>query len=440
MGRRKLVIPKGYERKGLAIRCNKDKCDRIITSRDSRCSHKDVLAVNCPFSEHHRFQSRLWNPILKKLTGFKTYHTTDFQKVYHEHVKFKKEFRENNYLMELTPAAKKPQYKILLDISKAYSDYLEDIDVPEHKLKKLDPEYIQYRVNMINKFFDCIHREGIHPGRIAISALSDQHVGFFAKHINELGLSASTYNNHMECLKNFIDWGIAEYDIKMKNPFKKVVRKPVVVEPSVITEVELEKLLKSISSENGWEWVGNGKYRQRQQRYKDWIKPSFYFLLLSGLRRGDLQELKWSDIRHDQNYIGVPNNKVNNRLNTRAYRINVFISRDLALLLDKMGMDDKIGSDEYMFAPEVKSRKNTFAKGLSKAFTHFWKVSNGRKGVSLHNLRDTHITRVLTKFGEKTLDSRNSKEVAYKHYVDKMCIKNEMVDKDLFPIELMNNV
>jgi len=81
----------------------------------------------------------------------------------------------------------------------------------------------------------------------------------------------------------------------MKNPFRKYVRK--VATPhtiDTITEDEFNKILEAVDTYNPIQTLG-GK-GENKNRYRPYLKDGFYLFLLTGGRREEVVDLKWSDI------------------------------------------------------------------------------------------------------------------------------------------------
>lgn len=81
----------------------------------------------------------------------------------------------------------------------------------------------------------------------------------------------------------------------MKNPFRKFVPK-VAPPPTIdtITENEFEKILAAVDTANPIQSLGSKG--ETKNRYRHYLKDGFYLFLLTGGRREEVVDLKWSDI------------------------------------------------------------------------------------------------------------------------------------------------
>lgn len=70
-------------------------------------------------------------------------------------------------------------------------------------------------------------------------------------------------------------------------------------------------------------------------------------------------------------------------------------------LLNLIGYDNYKNTDRYLIGAEEKSSRSTLIDFVSKAFTHFWKLTGIEKNVQLKHLRKTYLTTLVEQFGDK---------------------------------------
>lgn len=395
--------------KGLHKFCMK--CKRLCTNDQSRCGIKDIKAKNCKFKYRHHYQSRIWNPELKKIDNVRTWtgktleQSIKLHKLYKEHCKEKKP----------DPVIKNTKPSLLRACSNLYIDYLDDIDVPEHNRKKLGKNHIRAYSRYLKRFVDLI-------GDVSIYSIGDIEVGQFHKWVLSQNFSARSYNDHMICLRSFFDFLIKK-GYELKNPFKDVSKKAEPKSREILTSEDLETLFKTITYENG-KIVVQGK---NINRCYDWLKDAIMLALLTGERLDGIFYLKWEHV--EENYIKILNFKLFRLRGIEEYHY-VPITTDLAELLLKLGYGDK---DQYLLAPD-KHNRETLKSVCSKAFTHFWRLTKIDKKLSFRNLRKTYITRIRMILGDKAkaLNIHKSDDVQINHYINQLEVTKELLGVRLF--------
>lgn len=109
--------------------------------------------------------------------------------------------------------------------------------------------------------------------------------------------------------------------------------------------------------------------------------------------------MRWSHVK--DSWIDIPNYKLNNQNNRDDIIRKAPITAGLLILLKELGLEKNRGLEAYIIAPEIKSR-NSLNNRLSKAFTHFWKLTGSDRLVTLRHLRKTYGTLMYSVFGSKT--------------------------------------
>jgi len=86
--------------------------------------------------------------------------------------------------------------------------------------------------------------------------------------------------------------------------------------------------------------------------------------------------------------LNVKRIKKNNKECKKYIGINV----DLEDFLIELGMNEKIGRDEYILFPNRDVKTKTIMTDLSRGFSHYKESAGIKKDISLINLRKTYLT------------------------------------------------
>jgi len=210
--------------------------------------------------------------------------------------------------------------------------------------------------------------------------------------------------------------------LEIKNPFEVYHSKSIINQKvETITKDEFESIIESIKPDDSF--VKLGGRGEVKNMYRDYLKVGFRLSLLSGLRREEVTDLKWSDIffSGDISFFMIKNKKVerNNNIKGEFYKY-VPINSDLSDLLIELGYDKMKTTDYYILCPNGKESQLTIMNTLSKSFTFYKNKSEIKKEISLKHLRKTYISWVNQVMGNETgkLTSHSTKGVLIEHYLD----------------------
>jgi len=135
---------------------------------------------------------------------------------------------------------------------------------------------------------------------------------------------------------------------------------------------------------------------------------------LIGERLDGVVLLRWSHIEGD--FFKIANFKVNRIQKVDNYYSYTPITADLAEVLQRF---ERTGNDDFIVSPEYENRYS-LKKFVSKAFTHYWRVTGLMGNVSFKSLRKTYETRLTSAIGSKAMFVKhNSDKTAIKHYLDR---------------------
>jgi integrase len=214
----------------------------------------------------------------------------------------------------------------------------------------------------------------------------------------------------------------------MDNPLEKVKIQAVHYDPQVISAEEFELFLSTITEENGTGTKGS-EGTHKVNYYRPWLKKVFVLSLLIGERLDGVVLLRWSHV--EGNFFKIPNFKVNRIQKVDKYYSYTPITADLAELLLQFEMT---AEDAYIVAPEYGSRYS-LKKFISKAFTHYWRVTGLKREVSFKTLRKTYETRLTEAIGSKAMFVKHSSDkTAIRHYIGRKELLEATKDIRLYDI------
>ncbi len=405
---KRLYIPLKYRNHGLHIWCINCK--------------KTVSTEPCKHSEQQRFQSRVYNRLTKKQDCINSYATRDPHEAFSKHLEYKTYLQQNNYEVATLPNKEldtPPPNIFLKEGAKKYLDHLQDIGVADYEKKNLTKAYIKDQKRYVWRFLEAVQKLEKKVSNFPAASISQQHVAAFDKYVRSLVLSQTSYNSHIKAAKYFVDYLIKELSVDIKNPLDRVKLRVIHHDPEIVPVEEFEHLLSVITPENGIGTKGRKK-KENVNYYRDWLRKVFIFSLLTGERLDGIVLLQWKHV--EGNFLRIPNFKVNRIQKADHYYSYTPITADLAELLVEFTITDP---EDYIIIPEAKNRR-TLKLFISKAFTHFWKVTGLKREVTFKNLRKTYVTRLTSIIGEQALFVKHSGDkTAIKHYLN----QKELLDK-----------
>jgi integrase len=231
-----------------------------------------------------------------------------------------------------------------------------------------------------------------------------------------------TFNKCMISLKSFFNFLIEIEKVDMKNPFSVYNSKSVISTINeTITKDEFERILDCIDSSDSLLKLG-GKGEVKNM-YRDYLKLGFKLFLLTGGRREEVVDLRWSDIYYsgDTYFFMIKNKKVERNQNIDGdFNKYIPINSDLFDLLNEIGYKEKKTSKDFILCPDRNESVLTIMNTLSKSFTFYKNKSGVTKNISLKHLRKTYISWVNQVMGSDTriLTSHSTDGVLKEHYLD----------------------
>ena len=302
-----------------------------------------------------------------------------------------------------------------------YREYMSGESKYAHLKKNLTQEHIDECVRFCWKLVENValtkNIKRTRPTDIKIEDVSN-----FYKWA-EQNYSPTTFNKCFNAIRTFFEFLIDIENIDMKNPFRNFV--PKVVTPSnidIITEDEFNQILAAVDTYNPYITLrGKG---EKKKMFKPFLKDGFKLFLLTGGRREEVVDLKWSNIYSTPQGVKlfiIDNLKVNRiKKDSKERKKYIGINADLEDFLIELGMNKKIGKDEYILSPNRNRITKTIMNDLSKGFTHYKNGAGIKKKISLSNRRKTYLTWHHQILGDDTglVSSHSTTHVLDKYYLD----------------------
>ena len=398
----RLKLPKNPHT-GLKIYCHKCKLD------NPTCNHYDI--------QKYRVRIHISGTKNKKVT--KVLKSRDYKDAVSEAILIEKELKANNY-QKVKTSCSGNDYSIV-DAVIRYNQYLSgNYEFAQHVKdvsKGHKDECIRFCTYFCNSFKGA---KNIEITRIVDVTKND--VARFYLWANGHFGSEISFNKCMGALKAFFKFLIDIEEINMKNPFesytsKKKIKKNV----ETLTKDEFDSVISVIDTANPIIKLG-GK-GEKKNLYRFYLKDGFKLFLLTGGRREEVVDLKWSDILitiEGTKFFKIDNKKVNRQKSSDDYVKYLPINQDFFELLIKLGYNENKTTSDFILYPERKVKSITIMNDLSKAFTHYKKEAGITKSISLKNLRKTYITWLRLAMGKDTglLTSHGGEQVLLDHYID----------------------
>lgn len=407
---KKIKLPKNPH-KGMKIYCHKCKRD------NPTCNHFDI----------HRYKVKIHIEGSNNKKKTKVLTATDYDEAVKQAIEFRQELKLNNYFLEQVVEVSN-DYSIL-DAVIHYQRYLAGNHRYSHKVKNVGKEYqkecmryCRYFLDDVKKYKDVVKNRIVDINQLDVARFYTWAEGHYAP---------KTFNKCMGELKAFFKFLITVEEIEMKNPFEVYESKSLGTKKvTTLTKDEYERIINSIG--NADPYVVLGGKGERKNMFKPYLVEGFKLFLLTGGRREEVVDLRWSDIITSIDgvkFFKILNLKVSRIKKTEEsneYEKYIPINNDLLELLNQLGYESKKNSNEFILYPERMVTSKTIMNDMSKAFTHYRKAAGVNNDVSLKTLRKTYITWVNKVMGKSTglLTGHSGEQVLKDHYIDSLVLNN----------------
>ena len=304
-----------------------------------------------------------------------------------------------------------------------YNQYLEGNNDYAHLKKNISLEFKEEIIRYCNFFCENLARDKKDVQVTRISQIIKRDVSSFYIWAENHYPSARTFNKCLAGVKGFFEFLIKIEEAKIKNPFESyVIKKITKSEVEIVDKEDFLRILDAVDTCNPKLTLG-GKGKEIKNMHRPYLKHGFRLFLLTGGRREEVVDLRWSNIMtagSGVKFFKIHNLKVEKIKKKEDVFKHIPINNELFDLLKELGYDDKIGTDDYILLPERKVKSLTIMNDLSKAFTHYRKGAGIKSELSLSNLRKTYLTWVNQAMGldTKVLSSHASDGVLKEFYID----------------------
>jgi integrase len=400
----KLTLPKNPH-KGLKIFCKKCNED------NSKCRHYD----------NQVYRVRIHVPGSKNTVKTKVIEATEYDDAVIEAIAFKKELNANDFAKtESTLDEDEGNDYSVVDAIIRYNQYLNGESSYAHLKKNISKGYKEELIRYCRYFSENLKKtKDIRKFRI--KAVKREDVSNFYLWADKK-FKEKTLSKCMSSIKGFFEFLIDVEEIDMRNPLRNYVTKQVL--KSNIETVNKDEFLDILDAVETFDpLITLGGKGERKNMYKPYLKDGFRLFLLTGGRREEVVDLRWSDIFISPSgvkFFRVRNIKVELITNKTHIYKHIPINDDLYNLLLEMGYNEKMSTDNYILFPDREIKSITIMDSLSKAFTHYRKGAGIEKDISLKNLRKTYLTwvnQVMNK-DTKILSSHSTDGVLKEYYLD----------------------
>ena len=273
---RKLTLPKNPH-KGLKIFCRTCRVD------NPKCKHYDRQV----------YRVRIHIPGNSGSIRTKFLDADNYDDAVAECVDFERELKSNGYERTAVTFSETSIDYTIVDAVVKYREYMSGESKFAHLKKNVTQGHIDESVRYCWKFVENLSISK-NVKRIRPTDIKADDVSNFYKWA-EGTYAPKTFNKCFVAVRAFFEFLIDIEDFNMKNPFRKFVPK-VATPPTIdtITEEEFEKILAAVDTADSVQTLG-GK-GENKNRYRHYLKDGFYLFLLTGGRREEVVDLKWSDI------------------------------------------------------------------------------------------------------------------------------------------------
>lgn len=423
-----LKVPANYKSCGIKVYCGK--CKRELTSNE-KCSN-GKSATSCQFIEKHKYKLIVCVPNTRNDRRCKVIDTKDFNIALQEMGKFKEELKLSGY--HKVEVVKAVNQSLIVGLIADYLDYQSAENIPTHLKRKRSKDHINDCKRALKRLCESLLNKGYSINNIDVTAIDDIEVGIYHDYLTaDLKLGTDVYNKHFRIMNSFYNWMDEFKNIKITNPFGRVVLESGKKVNHIITKEEFNKLIEITTAENGLDTKTNTNY------YREWLVNGFKLGLETGTRREELVGLKWNSIGsldEETSIFDINNLKVD-RIEAGEVTGNhirpIPITQSLKELLIELGYNEKKGTDTYVLERPEGMTYTNLMDTLSRGFSHFIKQITNRE-LGFKNLRKTYITHITMVMGDDAniFTGHTDTAVLKKHYLSQAYLSKRMNEFRMF--------
>lgn len=394
---------------GLRIYCTK--CKKQYNYHNDLCNH----------NEHQHYKSLVTNGAIRKT---KSHPTRNFDEALTAAIQFKKDVK--NGVVDLI-ASKidevDPDNISILDAVNIFIGFKMGIDVPLHLHKEISKEHLNNIKSNLKQLISILRSNKVNVETVTIDSLDDHLVGYWYEYLIE-NYSEGSYGTKLKILIAFINYMIDEVGVTMRNPFKKVVLKPIVYDTSSISNNEFLAVLHAVDKKPRYQQLG-GIRQEVKNNYRPYLIDGFKLALFTGLRREELVTLSWNDlyysVKNDGLVFMTDNLKVERNMGKPFKKKYVPVGPDLLELLIELGYEDFKDSELYILHPQRDISIKSMMSCLSRGFSHYYKKAfPDMKSKKFKILRKTYLSYLHKAVGDDMIElsSHGGMRTLTTHYID----------------------
>lgn len=315
---------------------------------------------------------------------------------------------------------------LLIDCLAWFLDFKQNVGVREHLKKELTSNTFNAYKNNVSKWKEATEFAGEHFSSLRVDDISDANVGSTIEYLKKW--SPSIQRKAFGFYNQFFNF-LNENGYNITSPFKGI-QVAEVSEKHARAMTLIEFNIVKAAMENG---TSNDKENSKIRHF-DWLPDALTFNALTGRRREEFMNAKFSDIvlidgQLLGGYIKMIDYKYS-RQNSHKIAFQNRITKapiypELYDFLMKMGYEKHKHTDRYIIAGDETKQRDTMANNLTNGFAFYRKKAGLSSDVQLNGLRKKYITRMRNEFGDNAnfFTGHKSSRVDMKHYYD---------DKELF--------
>lgn len=404
---------------GIRIYCNKCKGTfdpRKLTQNNIKCSH--------PTSEQ-RYKSIICTRSVnsKKKRMSRVYKTRNLTEVIEQGFLYKQHVKS---LIETKPLKQAEKSFLVTDCLVNFIDFKKNVGVLERNKKNIQQNSFNAYENHIKKWMQATENAGENFLLMRVDKVSETNVSHTIEHLSQW--SSSTQRKAFGFYNQFYTF-LIENGYSITSPFKGIEVAEVTDSDARALTLNEFNVIKQAMEQGSHNDKEKGKIR-----YFDWLADALTFNALTGRRREEFMNAKFSDIEliNDQllgGFIRMIDYKYSRQNSHKVGFKNRYtkapIYPELYDFLMKMEYEKHKDSDRYIIGGSEIKQRDTMANNLTNGFAYYRKKAGLSSHVQLNGLRKKYITRMRNEFGDNAnfFTGHKSSRIDMKHYYD---------DKDLF--------
>jgi integrase len=417
MNSKRKMLPKKVAPKGLYLYCKK---------HDRWYKNDNVVKCNCAL----KYKAKLHISGTKRSCRTHTYSAQDVEVAIQLFQQFKLEMKNNDFQkVEIKQKIMKPIF--ILDCVEDFMRHKRDENVPDHEKALIRKTTIRNLELCCEYMIFALSDNNVDVKVFKFESINSIIVGYITTFIANKINANKTYNNYVANVQSFAKYIYEKYYPQLENPFKNLRKFKKNKDVRAISKAEFMKVIDATKAENGIGYKKRGTTDIKVNFYRPWLIDAFYLGLFAGGRNEEIVEMKWSDIKINEegqmSLIELTDYKItrlkkDGGIENIPYTKIVEITPEFEGMLREMGYEEKKDSKEYILAPkEIVSRK-TVQFHMSSAFTHFFNSLDLPDKKTFKHLRKTYTTNCyiqtddtkafLIKSGHANL------ETPLNHYID----------------------